>query len=140
MRAVQVITARRLSQARGGLMHKIRNLIIVVLVFGCRAQPAPSGPKQVDLIGLGKETEHLVFFNYIGTDAEYHYFRTAEGNSYKVSRADWNTPRTFPRDAGMELFMTVKNGKLTVPDPDEMATLTEDNRLQMPYRKNRSAK
>jgi hypothetical protein len=35
----------------------------------------------------------------------------------------------FPTDAGMQLFVTVKDGKLTAPDPKKMAELSEGELL-----------
>ena len=84
---------------------------------------------------LASETDHLVFFNYVGSDAEFHYFTTAERKRYKVPLAEWNNPRPFPLDGGMQLFMAVKDGKLTTPDPNEMASLSEDELLNRPYKK-----
>jgi hypothetical protein len=84
---------------------------------------------------LGSETDHLVFFNYVGSDADFHHFATAEGKRYKVSLAEWNNPRLFPLEGAMQLFMTVKDGKLTVPDPKELAALSEDEVLHRPYKK-----
>ena len=110
-------------------------LSALVVVAGCQTQPATSGPKQVSVAELGSETDHLLFFNYVGSDAEFHHFKTAEGKRYKVPLAEWNNPRPFPLEGGMQLFMTVKDGKLTVPDPNDMAALSEDELLHKPYKK-----
>jgi|GEM_PF-4694889 len=117
-------------------MHKINPLLAAVaVVAGCHTQPASSEPKQVTVAELGNETDHLIFFNYVGSDAEFHYFTTAESKRYKVPRSDRDNLVTFPLDGGMQLFMTVKDGKLTVPDPKEMAALSEEELLHRPYKK-----
>jgi hypothetical protein len=112
-------------------------LVALVLVAGCQTQPGSSGPKQVTIAELGNETGHLVFFNYVGSDADFHYFTTAEAKRYKVPRAEWNNPQPFPLDGGMQLFMTVKDGKLAIPDPKELAALSEEELLHRPYKKKR---
>ena len=109
--------------------------IALALAAGCGTKEASPGVKQVTVAELGKETDHLIFFKYVGSDTEFHYFTTAESKRYKVLRSEWNTPRPFPLDGGMQLFMTVKNDKLTAPDPKEMAGLSEDELLHRPYRK-----
>ena len=124
-------------RASSSVRRATRLLAILVVVAGCRARPASTGTAQVSVADLGTKTDHLVFFNYVGSDADFHYFTTAEGNRYKVSLAEWTIPRPFPLDGGMELFMTVKDGKLTVPDPKEMATLSEEELLHRPYKKKR---
>jgi hypothetical protein len=118
------------------MMRRVTRLVItVVIAAGCQTQPASPEPKQVSVAELGSETGHLVFFNYLGSDADFHYFATAERKRYKVARAEWNNPVPFPLDGGMQFFMTVKDGKLTVPDPKEMAALSEDELLHTPYKK-----
>lgn len=117
-------------------MRRIALLLAVFLTLaGCQKQPASSEPKQVSIAELGKETDHLVFFNYVGSDDDFHHFTTAEGKRYKVPRAEWKNPQPFPLNGGMQLFMTVRDGKLTVPDPKEMAGLSEDELLHRPYKK-----
>jgi hypothetical protein len=104
-------------------------------LVGCQTQPASSGEKQVSVAELGSETDHLVLFNYVGSDSDFHHFTTAEGKHYKVPLSEWNNPRPFPLGGGMQLFMTVKDGKLTVPDPQEMSALSEDELIHRPYKK-----
>lgn len=110
-------------------------LAMILLLGGCRAQPTSSEPKQVSIAELGTETDHLIFFNYVGSDADFHHFTTAEGKRYKVPRAEWSNPSPFPLNGGMQLFMTVRDGKLAVPDPKEMAALSEDELMHRPYKK-----
>jgi hypothetical protein len=119
-------------------MRKIHYLLGALMILaGCQTHPASSEPKQVSVAELGSETDHLICFNYVGSDADFHYFTTAERKRYKVPRAEWNNPRPFPLEGGIQLFMTVKDGKLTVPDPKEMATLSEDDVLHRPHKKKR---
>jgi hypothetical protein len=91
----------------------------------------------VSVAELGRETDHLVFFRYAGSDADFYYFVTAEGQEYKVALAEWANPSPLPKGGGVRLFMTVKDGRLTVPDPREMATLSEDEVLHRPYKRAR---
>jgi hypothetical protein len=124
-----------LSDARS-VMHRITPLLsALVIVAGCQTQPASSEPKQVTVAELGNETDHLIFFNYVGSDAEFHYFTTAESKRYKVPRSERDNLVTFPLDGGMQLFMTVKDGNLIGPDPKEMAALSEEELLHRPYKK-----
>ena len=109
--------------------------VALALVAGCGTKEVSPAAKQVTVAELGKETDHLIFFNYVGSDTEFHHFTTAESKRYKVLRSEWNTPRTFPLEGGMQLFMPVKNDKLTVPNPKEMAGRSEDDLLHRPYRK-----
>jgi hypothetical protein len=85
--------------------------------------------KHVSLAELEAETRHLVFFNYTGSDGRFHYFTTREGEHYQLDRSAWQLPMAFPVGAGMQLFITVKGGKLTAPDPMKMAELSEDDLL-----------
>lgn len=117
-------------------MGRIAHLLAAFLAFaGCHTQAPSSGPKQVNIAELGSETDHLVFFSYVGSDADFHYFTAAEDKRYKVPRAEWKNSQPLPFDGGMALFMTVKDGKLTLPDPKEMAALSEDELLYRPYKK-----
>jgi hypothetical protein len=110
-------------------------LVIVALLAGCGTKEASPAVKQVTVAELGQETDHLIYIKYVGSDTDFHYFTTAQSKRYKVPRSEWNNPRPFPRDGEMQLFMTVKDGQLTVPDPKEMAGLSEDELLYRPYRK-----
>jgi hypothetical protein len=85
--------------------------------------------RHVNLAELEAETKHLVFFNYTGSDSRFHYFTTREGERYKLDRSAWQLPMAFPAGAGMQLFVTVKGGKITAPDPHKMAELSEDDLL-----------
>jgi hypothetical protein len=112
-----------------------RLLVPLVVLAGCQTQQQSSEPEHVSVAELGSKTDHLVFFNYVGSDADFHYFTTAEQKRYKITLAEWDNSRPFPLNGGMQLFMTVKDGKLTVPDPKEMAGLSQDELLHRPYKK-----
>jgi hypothetical protein len=117
------------------LMRISSVFLVILVVAGCGTKGSATGVKQVTVAELGKETDHLVFFNYVGSDNDFHYFTTAEKKRYKVPRAEWANPQPSPLDGGMQLFMTVKDGKLTVPDPKEMAQLSQDEIMHRPYKK-----
>jgi hypothetical protein len=93
-----------------------------VLITGCTSK-LENTAKQVSLSQLANETKHLVFFNYSGSDSEFHYFKTSEGKCYKLDLSEWKTPRTWTTDAGIELFVSMREGKLTVPDPKKMSEI-----------------
>jgi hypothetical protein len=97
-------------------------LVLALLLAGCGSREA-SAVKHVSVAELEAETKHLLFFNYLGGDAQFHYFLTGEGKRYKLDRAAWALPLVHPPDAGVQLFVTVKDGKVTVPDPKKMADL-----------------
>jgi hypothetical protein len=109
--------------------------IAFVFIVGCQSPSTPTRPKQVSIAELGRETDHLVFFSYVGSDTEFHYFTTAEGKDFRVPFAEWTTAGAFARGTGMNLFVTVKDCKITVPDPTAMAALSEDEILHRPYKK-----
>ena len=105
-------------------MH-LRFIIIpsCLILVGCAQQGTKSATKQVSLPELEKETAHLNFFSYTGNDQEFHYFKTSSG-SYKVKRSEWSIPLNLPpMPQGTELFVTVKDGKVTIPDPKLMQDL-----------------
>jgi hypothetical protein len=107
----------------------------VVLAIACGSSPAKDVAlvQQVTVPELERATSQLVFFNYIGSDADFHYFTTAHGDRYKVSRPEWELPHTIPLGSGVQMFVSVRNGKLTVPDPEELEGLFQDETRQPPW-------
>src|SRR5437899_2381909 len=103
-------------------------LLLGLVAAGCGSREG-SAVKQVNLAELEAETKHLVFFNYIGSDPQSHYFTTKEGKRYKLDRSAWQLPMAFPTNAGMQLFVTVKEGKVTVPDPKKLSELPDGELL-----------
>jgi hypothetical protein len=101
-------------------MPRLPVLMLALLVAGCGSRDG-TAVKHVNLGELEAATKHLLFFNYTGSDAQFHYFTTGEGKHYKLDRAAWQLPMVLPPDGGMQLFVTVKDGKVTVPDPRKMA-------------------
>jgi hypothetical protein len=101
-------------------------LAVAVLFAGCERKADAPAVKTLTIAQLGKETDHLIFFSYVGSDGDFHYFTTAEGKQYQVARSEWKNPAAFPANGTMQLFMTVRDGKLTVPDPKEMSKLSEE--------------
>lgn len=117
---------------RSFTMYRIGLLLLVVILGGCRTEPARPA-KQVSLAQLEKETRHLVFFRFIGSDDDFDYFATPEGKHYKVSLAEIDDPRSFPLDTDIAVLVTVKDGKITVPDPHKMAAMSQDELLRTGY-------
>lgn len=98
-------------------------IVLVLLLPACQASPTGSPVRQVTLPELEKETAGLPFFSYTGHDDAFHYFK-AGGRQYKVKRDEWELPPNLPAmppEAGAELFVRVKDGKVTVPDPKELS-------------------
>jgi hypothetical protein len=96
-----------------------------------------SDDEQVTLRELERETEHLPYVTWVGSDKRFHYFETREEKRYKVARGEWDTPSFFssllPRpDDGIGLFVTIKDGKITMPDPSKMMDLFDGDSLMPP--------
>jgi hypothetical protein len=93
----------------------------------------------VSIEQLGVETSHLIFFTYDGSDDLYHYFMLeADGMAYKIDKAVWTPPKPAPSGKTSRLIadtaVTVRDGKITEPDPREMEELTKKGQLGCPYR------
>ncbi len=98
------------------------------------AGAAATAARQVTLRELERETAHLPFLSWVGSDKRFHYFATREGRRYRVNRSEWRLPphlgAFLPRPGdGMALFVTVKDGKVTIPDPRKMADLSDQDML-----------
>ena len=106
------------------------SLVVAAILGGCGRQEGGSDMKTVSIAELGEETNHLLFFSYVGSDADFHYFTTTDDKQYRVARSEWNNPAAFPTDGTMQFFVTVKDGKLTVPDPKEMSKLSNDELMR----------
>jgi hypothetical protein len=104
------------------MMARLAAMAAMVVLLGCGGAGGPAAPtvKQLTLVELEKETAGLAFFSYTGNDQQFHYFKTPR-QLYKVNRAEWpNTPEVLP-DLGIEVFVRVKDGKVTVADPKDVA-------------------
>jgi hypothetical protein len=86
---------------------------------------------QVTLHELERETEYLPFIHWVGSDKHFHHFLTRDGKRYKVKRSEWQLPphmAALPRFGdGVALFVKVRDGKITVPDPEQLEGLSEDD-------------
>ena len=96
-------------------------LLIALSVLSATGCGGSSAVKHVSLSTLEAETKQLGIISYTGSDAEFHYFQTKVGQRYKLDLSAWEMPAAFPADAGIELFVTIRDGKLTAPDPRTMA-------------------
>ena len=122
------------------MLYRLPIIGILLLPIGCRQAdkpPTPAGEsavKQVTLIELEKETDHLVFLSYVGSDEQSHYFLTPERKRYKVDRSEWQLPphmvAVTPRPGSMAVFVKIKGGKVTAPDPKKMAELKPEQLMQ----------
>jgi hypothetical protein len=63
-------------------------LLLALVTAGCGSREG-STVKRVNRAELEAETKNLVFFNYTGSDSQFHYFRTKEGKRYKLDRSAW---------------------------------------------------
>jgi hypothetical protein len=107
---------------------------MVVLLVGCHRQDAAPMERTVNVKQLAEETDHLVFFNYVGSDADFHHFTAADDKQYRIPRADLDFPGEFPATGTMRFFITVKDGVLARPDRREMAKLSHDE-FERPYKR-----
>jgi hypothetical protein len=119
-------------------------VLIVILVKIQRSAP-PADPalpgksvKTVSVEQLGKETDHWIFFSYLGGKGEFDYFLTPDQKHYRVARSE---SKLYGRlwldgDHGVrgQLFVTVRDGKITVPDPKVMSEISEYE-LDRPYKR-----
>ena len=92
------------------------------------------GETTVTVGELGDRTARLFFFSYVGTDADFHHFTTADGGRYRVRRSEWQNAGGFAVGGGMALYVCVKDGKVTVPDPKDMAAWVRAGRPRPPLR------
>jgi hypothetical protein len=93
--------------------------------------------KEVSLLELERETSQLPVLNWVGVDKRLHYFETREGGRYRVARGEWPLPpymaTMMPRPGdGVALFVTVKDGKITLPDPKKMTDMIDQGWLLPP--------
>ena len=104
-------------------------LLLAIALTGCGSSGVVDAVKQVTIAELEKETSHLVFFSYVGSDEQFHYFETLERRKYKLPRADWRVPNPLTLGMGAQFFVAVKDGKITAPDPKKMSRIAEDRLL-----------
>lgn len=112
------------QRTEDAFMLRWATVFLILAMPGCSARQPPS-VQHVDLAELEAATKHLVFFNYTGNDSQFHYFRTKDGSRYKLDRSTWNMPLAFPVDGGAELYVTVRDGQIALPDPQKMSGLHE---------------
>jgi hypothetical protein len=104
------------------MLARVGAIVGLLVLVGCGGSGAAPGMKQVTLAELEEETAALAFFSYTGNDEQFHYFKTPT-RLYKVKRDEWaqpNMPKVSP-ELGIEVFVRVKDGKVTVPDPKDVA-------------------
>lgn len=82
--------------------------------------------RRVSLAELERATKLQPFINYCGTEGNDHRFETQAGQVFLVSRdelQDLEKPLiSFPRSQGLRLFVTIKDGKVRVPDAQKAAS------------------
>jgi hypothetical protein len=103
----------------------------VLVITGCALHQEAS-VKHVALAELEGETADLVYFNFIGSDEDFDYFRTPDGGELKLSAAESKIPHQalppqlrlqMPPGSGMTLFVKLKGGQWVPPDPEQMRKL-----------------
>jgi len=93
-------------------------IISLIIISGCsRNTPAM---KHVTIAELETATKGQPFFSYSGSDDNFHYFRTLDGQRYSIERSAWDMPVPFPADGTMEVFVSIKDGEITTPNPSDM--------------------
>ena len=90
--------------------------LALALTAGC-AHPPNDGTRRVTLAELQKETQHLPFFSYTGSDEAFHHFSTDEGQHYKVERKEWAGAPPHPPANGDRIYITFRGGFLVPADP-----------------------
>ena len=90
--------------------------------------------RRVTLAQLEKETKGEPFLTYFGVEGDHHRFQTEDGRVFQVARGEWTmpAPMSFPTSAGMGLFVTVKDGKVRIPDPAAMSEWVRRRGLDRP--------
>ncbi len=85
--------------------------------------------RRVSLAELEQATNHLSYISYCGTEGNDHRFETQAGAAYLVSRdelQDLEKPLiSFPRSRGLSLLVTIRDGKVQVPDAQKAAGLKQ---------------
>ena len=98
---------------------------LVSFAVGCNS--SPSGGRSIDsarkvtLTELEAATDHLPYFSYLGTEGDSAYFRGDGLGYYQIASEEtpWHGLRPSPMvpRGDMELYVTVRDGELTVPGP-----------------------
>jgi len=107
-------------------------VVVAVTVGGCNS-PSQSGSSVykapiVTLADLEKATQDHWFFGYLGSDDNHHFFRVDEIGYVHVEKSiplpEFLTLYDDEDEGvstGRELFVTIKDGKLTHPEPRPMS-------------------
>jgi hypothetical protein len=91
--------------------------------WGCGNPAEVAKPRLVTLAELEAEASNLDRISYLGTDKQFHYFKTNAGRYYKVELAQWEPADRDqiyeiagegalpgPNQPGFELYVSVRNG------------------------------
>src|SRR3954453_22670887 len=120
----RILAARRSgfpSGKAGRAMLIILALVGAVVVY----RYGFSFARRVSLAELEQATKLQPFINYCGTEGNDHRFETQAGQVFLVSRdelQDLEKPLiSFPRSQGLRLFVTIRDGKVRVPDAQKGA-------------------
>jgi hypothetical protein len=96
---------------------------------GCsRPHGLPADARLVSLPQLGEETAGVKRFSYLGTDAQFHYFRTPAGEYCKLPEPEWRPPNRDemiyvipgveslrpPDQPGFEQYVAVSDGQIVL--------------------------
>jgi hypothetical protein len=109
-------------------MRRFISLLFIPMCFmaGCANHIPATGADLVTIPQLGAATANLSYFDYVGSDAGYHYFLTDDGTQYCIRLSNWTPPQTLPHTGKFISYVTVKDGKLTVRDVQEPMFGTDD--------------
>jgi hypothetical protein len=103
-------------------------LAAFAFALGCEAHGEPAKAKLVTLAQLEAETASLDRISYLGTDKQFHYFKTEAGRYYKVENAQWQPANRdemiheiwsvdslpSPQEPGFEQYVSVRDGKVVL--------------------------
>lgn len=98
-------------------------LTLALCAAGCA--PVAPGVRHVSVAELEQETKHLACFSYTGCDERFHYFATDEGRRYRIDRERWVLSGAFPADGRREAFVTMRRGRIVLPDPQAISDRTK---------------
>jgi hypothetical protein len=115
------------SASRTKMRAGLAVLLVFAVVGGCAAHGEPAKAKLVTLAELEAETADLDRISYLGTDPQFHYFKTEGGVYYKLPEDQWSPANRDemiypintadipgPNEPGFELYVAVRKGQVVL--------------------------
>ena len=95
--------------------------VMLLASLGFHTAPPPD-LYDIDLPELRQAAASLDFFGYRGCDPNYHYFSLPNSQGLRLPQQQIDL-QPLPIQLGLCLFVTFRNGRLTIPDPVAMASV-----------------